>query len=284
MRVGADRRADALRRRRLAAPRGARGDRVRGPRAAAQRTSSPQVTRFADWRELAPERAGLSGPEGARVPFVDTHEIDGQLVLADSLDRVDLLAAIDDSVFARPGSEDLTVGPSRKTRAAARGDGGPPLRAGVASTAGRRGTFLVDTGAGHDRDLAPARRHARPRARRGDEPGRARRRHRRPRRPICARVGLGALERQDVSCFVLDFAALLRVQGLDVDGILGFSALNRYAVTFDFEHGALELARTPAALARARAARACRCRCSAGSRSSTGAWTAARRRRLVTEI
>jgi len=43
------------------------------------------------------------------------HTIDGAAVEADSLDDVDLLAAVDDSVFARPGSFDAVVGPTRRT-------------------------------------------------------------------------------------------------------------------------------------------------------------------------
>jgi predicted aspartyl protease len=209
-----------------------------------------QVARFDDWRELEPEKPGLSGPSGARVPFVDTHEIAGQLVLADSLDRVDLLADIPDSLFARPGSEELTVGPSRRTvlpMTAHEGhhfarvsiDGGPPR------------TFLVDTGAGMtaiSAALADTLGLTLGEATSliglgGGIDGRS---------AMLRSVALGTLERRDVPCFVLDFSALHAVEGLDVEGILGFSVLNRYAVTFDFEHGALELAenavrRAPAA-------------------------------------
>src|SRR6185369_6474155 len=55
-------------------------------------------------------------------------------------------------------------------------------------------------------------------------------------------VDLGGIVRKDVSVLVLDFAEMRRSMGLEVEGILGFSALNRYAVTFDFAHGALEIA------------------------------------------
>jgi predicted aspartyl protease len=53
--------------------------------------------------------------------------------------------------------------------------------------------------------------------------------------------------RKGVPCLVLDFTDMRRTMGLTVDGILGFSAINRYAVTFDFEHEALELAENASA-------------------------------------
>jgi len=55
-------------------------------------------------------------------------------------------------------------------------------------------------------------------------------------------LGLGDFTRADVPCFVLDLGELRTSLGVPVEGILGFSALNRYAVTFDFARGALELA------------------------------------------
>jgi len=201
---------------------------------------SPQAIRFSDWRPLEPERTGRSGPVGARIPFVAAHEVDGTIVEADTLQGVDLLAAFADSVFARPGASDRTLGePKRAVLPLERRgehhfakvtiDGGPPR------------TFLVDTGAGLtaiSRELADTLGLALGGAMDvvglggGVE----------ARSATLSSVGLGGIERKDVSVLVLDFAEMRRSMGLEVEGILGFSALNRYAVTFDFAHGALEIA------------------------------------------
>jgi predicted aspartyl protease len=207
-------------------------------------TPVPQAVRMGDWRALAPGRAGLSGPSGARIPFSAQHSVDGTLVEEDSLDAVDLLAVQNDSVFARPGASDRTLGAPMKAvlPLERRGehhfarvsiDGGPPR------------TFLVDTGAGLtaiSRELADTlgvtlggsmdivglgggvEAHS----------------------ATLKSVAMGSIVRKDVSCLVLDFGDMRTSMGLEVEGILGFSALNRYAVTFDFAHGALEIVQNAA--------------------------------------
>lgn len=199
-----------------------------------------QVIRVGDWRQLAPDTRGLVGPEGARVPFVLEHTIDGTPVEADSIDTIDLLAAFEDSVFARPGSVDALVGPTHRTvlpLVAAEGhhfarvilDDGPPR------------LFLVDTGAGVtviSTALADTLRLGLGGAAGlvGLSQGVA------ARSTTVGSLRLGDFVQKDVPCFVLDLAGLEGRLGAPVDGILGFSALHRYAVTFDFVRGTLELA------------------------------------------
>jgi predicted aspartyl protease len=208
-------------------------------RSAMRDETVPQALVFSDWRTLEPERTGRSGPAGARVPFRARHEVEGTLVEEDSLASVDLLAVIADSVFARPGASERTMGASRRAvlPLERRGehhfarvsiDGGPPR------------TFLVDTGAGLtaiSRELADTLGLALGGSMDivglggGVE----------ARSATLKSVGFGAIERRDVSCLVLDFAEMRQGMGLAVEGILGFSALNRYAVTFDFAQGAMEV-------------------------------------------
>src|SRR5439155_20707409 len=57
-------------------------------------------------------------------------------------------------------------------------------------------------------------------------------------------VALGGMSAAEVPCVVLDFDDIRTGIGLDIEGILGFSALNRYAVTFDFDRGTLSLGRS----------------------------------------
>jgi clan AA aspartic protease (TIGR02281 family) len=197
---------------------------------------------FEDYRELEPEGPpGARGPTGTRVPFLARREIDGQLVEELRLETVDLLAAIEDTVFDRPGAVSLNPG-------------GPALR--VTVTLERRGghhfvpvsvnggpprRFLLDTGAGmtvisqelaKTLDLGLADTVGVVGAGGGIE-GRA---------TNLASLALGGLVRQNVPALVLDTREFQSATGLPVDGILGFTALNRYAVTLDFERGQLELA------------------------------------------
>jgi hypothetical protein len=216
-------------------------------RAALRDEVVPQTIRFADWRPLEPERSGRSGPAGARVPFHARHLMEGMLVEEDSLSWVDLLASFEDSVFARPGASERTVGDVERavlplTRqgehhfAEVSIDGGPPRM------------FLIDTGAGMtaiSRELADTLGLAVGGALGivglggGVE----------ARSATLKSVGMGGVVRHDVGCLVLDFGEMRQTMGLPVEGILGFSALNRYAVTFDFARGTLELARNAKARA-----------------------------------
>ncbi|MEP7029144.1 MAG: aspartyl protease family protein [Candidatus Eisenbacteria bacterium] len=205
-------------------------------RAAMSSGEASQVLEFSDWRAV---------PPNARVPFAARHLIAGQLVEESALTSVDLTAAYDDSVFARPGASERTIGPSARSVL-------PLTRVGehhfaqVSINGGPPRTFLIDTGAGLtaiSRELADTLGLAV-----GDPLGivglgggvEAR-------SATLAEVGFGSLTRRDVSCLVLDFAEMRRKMGLAVEGILGFSALNRYAVTFDFAAGTLELAQNAAA-------------------------------------
>ena len=234
-----------------------------------------QVIRVGDWRQLAPDTRGLVGPEGARVPFVLEHTIDGTPVEADSIDTIDLLAAFEDSVFARPGGVDALVGPTHRTvlpLVAAEGhhfarvilDDGPPR------------LFLVDTGAGVTVISAAL--------------------------ADTLRLGLGGAAglvglSQGVAArsttvelaasrrFRAEGRALLRAR----PGGLGRAALvRRSTASSGFRPCTATRSRSTSCAARlsspkmdrrsprARAARGCRCRCSAASPRSTGGSTAAR--------
>jgi len=203
-----------------------------------------QSLTFSDWRELAPRREGRSGPAGTRVPFAAKHFIEGELVEEDALETVDLLAAFDDSVFARPGSSERTIGKSSRVVLALTRNGEHHF-AQVSINGGAPRTFLIDTGAGLtaiSRELADTLGLALgdPLSIVGLGGGVE------ARSANLASVGFGGLKRDNVTCLVLDFAEMRSNMGLDVDGILGFSALNRYAVTFDFAAGTLELAQNAA--------------------------------------
>jgi len=204
----------------------------------------PQSVRMSDWRSLAPGKAGLSGPTGARIPFAAQHTVDGTLVEEDSLETVDLLAVQADSVFARPGASDRTLGAPLKAvlPLERRGehhfaqvsiDGGPPR------------TFLVDTGAGLtaiSKELADTLGLAMGASMDIVGLGGGVEAH----SATLKSVAMGSIVRKDVSCLVLDFGDMRQSMGLEVEGILGFSALNRYQVTFDFARGALEIAQNGA--------------------------------------
>ncbi len=143
-------------------------------------------------------------------------------------------------MFARPGSSAATLGPSRRAVV-------PLLRRGdhhyadvrVGSGAARR--FLVDTGAGMtavSEELAGEAAVAAGESLEVVGLGGG----------TMARVALlpplviGAFTLREVRGLVLDLSELRHGLGSDLDGILGISALARYAVTFDFARGQLELA------------------------------------------
>lgn len=199
-----------------------------------------QTLTFSDWRDLAPRRAGLSGPAGTRVPFAAKHYIEGELVEEDALESVDLLAAFDDSVFARPGASDHTLGPAARAVLALTRKGEHHF-AQVSVNGSAPRTFLIDTGAGLtaiSRELADTLGLALgdPLSIVGLGGGVE------ARSANLESIGFGGLMRNNVTCLVLDFAEMRSNMGLDVEGILGFSAMNKYAVTFDFAAGTLELA------------------------------------------
>ncbi len=193
-----------------------------------------------DWRELAPDQTGARGPAGARVPFGARHSIDGQSVEESQIEHVDLLAAFEDSVFARPGATEIVVGDSKRSVLRLERHGGHHfVPVTIGATPPR--TYLVDTGAGLTAisyELADTLGLSlgEPLGVVGLGGGTS------ARAATLPRVGLGALSRTNVQCLVIDFTELRAGLGVPVEGILGFSALNRYAVTFDFERGALELA------------------------------------------
>ena len=213
-------------------------------RSAMRDTPVPQTVRMSDWRALAPGKEGLSGPAGARIPFLAQHEVDGTLVEEDSLDTVDLLAVQEDSVFARPGASDRTLGPPMRAVLPLERRGEHHF-AQVSINGGPLRTFLVDTGAGLtaiSRQLADTLGLALGGSMDivglggGVE----------ARSASLASVAMGSIVRKDVSVLVLDFDEMRHSMGLEVEGILGFSALNRYQVTFDFAKGALEIAQNAA--------------------------------------
>jgi len=199
----------------------------------------PQAILYSDWRTLEPERTGRSGPAGTYIPFSTVHEVSGIKSEADSLLAVDLLAVVDDSVFARPGASEHTLGqPQRAVLPLERR--GEHHFAQVSINGGPPRLFLVDTGAGMtavSRELADTL---------GLEMGEALDivglgGGVQARSVTLSSVDLGGIVRKDASALVLDFSEMRRKMNLDVEGILGFSVLNRYAVTFDFAHSALEI-------------------------------------------
>jgi predicted aspartyl protease len=174
------------------------------------------------------------------VPFAAKHYIEGELVEEDALESVDLLAAFDDTVFARPGASDRTLGPAAHAVLALTRKGEHHF-AQVSVNGGAPRTFLIDTGAGLtaiSRELADTLGLALgdPLSIVGLGGGVE------ARSANLESIGFGGLKRSDVTCLVLDFAEMRSNMGLDVEGILGFSALNKYAVTFDFAAGTIELA------------------------------------------
>ncbi len=195
---------------------------------------------FDDWRAFGPAREPLLAPVEGMAPVMARDHIEDLFLVETVIDTLDLGQAFDDSVFARPGAIEMTVGPSRRAIVplVRRGDhdfvelrvGGGPAR-----------RFLVDTGAGMTaislelaRELGVA----------GGEPleivglgGGTE-----ARAALLPTLSIGAFNLSDVHGLVLDLAELRTGLGADLDGILGFSALARYAVTFDFARGQLELA------------------------------------------
>ena len=205
---------------------------------------------FEEWRRSGPGLAPLLAPDEVMVPTVQRDRIEGRPFSETSIDTLDLGQAVADSVFDRPGMSAATLGPSRRTIVplVRRGDhhfadvrvgGGPPRR------------FLVDTGAGMtvlSRELAAELGLAGGDSLEilglgGGTMARA---------MLLPPLTLGTLRLSGVRGLVVDLADLRQGLGGELDGVLGFSSLARYAVTFDFARGQLELAenataRVPAA-------------------------------------
>ncbi|MEO6462694.1 MAG: aspartyl protease family protein [Candidatus Eisenbacteria bacterium] len=199
-----------------------------------------QVRLFDDWRAFGPARDPFLSPIEGAGPVVARDRIDDLLLAESVIDTLDLGQAFDDSVFARPGAVERTAGPSRRAIVplVRRGDHDfVELRVG----AGPARRFLVDTGAGMTaislelaRELDVA----------GGDPleivglgGGTE-----ARAALLPAMTVGTFTLAGVRGLVLDLAELRAGLGADLDGILGFSALARYAVTFDFAGGQLELA------------------------------------------
>lgn len=198
-----------------------------------------------DWRSLSPDSPLARGPEGMRVPYSTLHALDGETIEEAHLSTVNLFATFDDSVFARPGASESTVGKSVRSVLPLERHGGHHF-VPVSIDGALPRLFLIDTGAGLtaiSQELAdtlglPL----------GEELGVLGLGGGATARTTKLRsVTMGSLSRANVQCLVLDFSELRQGLGARIEGILGFSALNRYAVTFDFERGVLELAENAAA-------------------------------------
>jgi clan AA aspartic protease (TIGR02281 family) len=202
-------------------------------------TKVSHVYEFDDWRELAPGTADARGPTGAVIPYVVSHSMDGLPIERYELTQVDLLAAVDDTVFARPGETKLTLGQARRVTLPLERHGGHHFAwVRLGDSAPR--LFLVDTGAGLtavSQELAdtlglPLGDAAGMLSAGGGFGARS---------STIPSLSLGTIERRDVTCVVIDFSELRSSLAPNLEGILGASALNRLAVTFDFEHDALVL-------------------------------------------
>jgi predicted aspartyl protease len=209
-----------------------------------------QRSDFDDWRAFGPGGSPWSSPRAGWGPARSLDHVDGEAFAESVIDTVDLGAAFDDSIFARPGSHEATVGPSRRTIV-------PLVRQGdhhfvqVRVGGGAPRLFLVDTGAGM---TALSQDFARELGMAGGEPveiselGGATAAEAVPLPPLT----VGTFTLTHARGLVLDLEPLRSALGEDVAGILGFSSLARYAVTFDFANGTIELAenaqaRTPGA-------------------------------------
>lgn len=193
-----------------------------------------------EWRAFGPKEAPWSSPREGWGPARSVDSVEGELLSESVIDTLDLGAAFDDTLFARPGSRQATLGPSRRTIV-------PLVRHGdhhfvqVRAGGARSHLFLVDTGAGL---TAVSRELADEIGLDGGEPieitglgG-----------PSAAyaiplpALTVGTFTLTDAHGIVLDLGPLREGLREGVEGILGFSALSRYAVTFDFTNGTLELA------------------------------------------
>lgn len=200
----------------------------------------PQSRGFEGWRAIGPDRAPLLAPLAGMAPLIAHDRVDGELLAESAVDTLDLGRRFEDADFARPGADPLDTGsPGRVVvPLIQRGDhhfvdvrvaGGPPRR------------FLVDTGAGMTAlslELA---------AEASVDPGDSLEivglgGGTVARSALLPPLSVGGFVVRDVHGLVLDLAELRRGFGGALDGILGFSALARYAVTFDFIAGTLELA------------------------------------------
>jgi predicted aspartyl protease len=199
-----------------------------------------QKTVLDDWRAFGPNRPPWSSPREGWGPARSVESVEDELQAESLIDTLDLGAAFDDSVFARPGSRETTLGPARRTIVPLVRHGDHhfvQVRAGGAAPH----LFLVDTGAGLtavSHELAEELRLP------GGEPV-----------EISGLSGpsdaqaiplppltVGTFTLTNAHGIVLDLGPLRSGLRDDVEGILGFSALARYAVTFDFTNGTLELA------------------------------------------
>ena len=207
-----------------------------------------QVRTYENWRPFGPRAEPLLAARDGAAPLVAVDRI-GELVLVETvIDTLDLGGHIPDTLFARPGSVERTAGPSRRVVV-------PLVRRGdhhfVDLAIGPEGAtrrFLVDTGAGMTavsielaRELDVA--HGEKLEVVGLGGGTEARAAKLP--PL----RIGSFTLSDVHGLVLDLDELRAGLGADLDGILGFSALARYAVTFDFARGQIELAQNAEARA-----------------------------------
>jgi predicted aspartyl protease len=200
-----------------------------------------QSRTFDDWRTFGPELWPFLSPRAGAAPVVARDGIEDQVMVETVIDTLDLGAATPDSLFARPGFSEGTLGPSRRAVV-------PLVRRGdhhfvdlAAGRDGRTRRFLVDTGAGM---TAVSLELADELAVSGGEKleivglgGGTE-----ARAAVLPPLRVGAFTLSGIHGLVLDLDELRAGLGSDLDGILGFSALARYAVTFDFAHSQLELA------------------------------------------
>lgn len=198
------------------------------------------LARFTDWRAVGPQRAPLLARRDGHVPGRMIEFVAGAPSGESVLDTLDLSREVPASFFVRPGAAPAPAGSPRRSILALERHGDHHFADVRFPNHGTR-RFLVDSGAAVtavSRELAAELAIASEEAVDiagigGGATAQA---------SLFPPFELGSHRLGGVRGVVLDLKSLSTSLGTSIDGVLGVSAFARFAVTWDFERGTLELA------------------------------------------
>ncbi len=199
-----------------------------------------QVVRFADWRPVGPGLAPLVARHEGHVPLRMIELVDGVPSGESVIDTLDLAQEVPAELFLRPDAPRAGTGAPRRSIIALERHGDHHF-ADVRFADGIARRFLVDSGAAVtavSRELAAILKLAT-----GEKldvagvgGGAA------AEAALLPPFDLGSHRLTGVRGIVLDLGGLSEALSTRIDGVLGVSSFARFAVTWDFERGVLEIA------------------------------------------
>ena len=199
-----------------------------------------QVVRFADWRPVGPGLPPLVARHEGHVPLRMIELVDGVPSGESFIDTLDLAQEVPAELFLRPDAPRAGTGAPRRSIIALERHGDHHF-ADVRFADGVARRFLVDSGAAVtavSRELAATLKLATGEkldvAGVGGGAAAA--------AALLPPFDLGSHRLTGVRGIVLDLAGLSEALSTRIDGVLGVSSFARFAVTWDFERGVLEIA------------------------------------------